>query len=501
MKWFDLSQEPRDGDFEEKLSKADGVVKFTNVEVQPETVDAANEEDGFSLSFDVSTPTVDRDGDTIDQGGWDLSDYQKNPIVLWVHDAKSPPVARSTSIFVDNTKNAGGVLKSTAVFPSKDLYPFGNMIGRMYVSGFMRGASVGFIPTEFEMSKDRDGFHPTDFKKQKLLEWSAVPVPSNPDGLSQARSFGIDVDPMVAWAEKILDGEGALVIMKEHKVSPLEVFRMWKDAKSGECFFMPKGGFLEIDQDSDDLKTQPAPTEQVQSDDALFSDDGESSDDSVSDGAIVTDEEKPSQRAVNFDMANGVISYDVSHPDGMKIAAEDVSWDGAAEKSKADIEELYRMCAWYDEKEWLSGDAKSAFKLLHHRSGDYALSWRGVGAAMATLLGAGGKLDMSEENKRSIYDHLSKHYSDFGREPPPYGDGESRVSTDSVDVTDDTDNDATEDAHKDISNLGVDIPEKCSKTVCDRKEAKQVVKAAVTEEMQALRSLICQLSGKQGEQR
>ena len=42
---------------------------------------------------------------------------------------------------------------------------------------------------------------PTNFKRQKLLEWSAVPVPSNPEGLAQARSFGIDTTPIIGWAD------------------------------------------------------------------------------------------------------------------------------------------------------------------------------------------------------------------------------------------------------------------------------------------------------------
>jgi hypothetical protein len=498
MKWFDLSQEPRDGDFEEKLSKADGVVKFTNVEVQPETVDASSEEDGFSLSFNVSTPTVDRDGDTINQGGWELSDYQKNPVVLWVHDAKSPPVARSTSIFVDNANGNGGVLKSTAVFPSKDLYPFGNMIGRLYANQFMRGASVGFIPTEFEISKDRDGFHPTDFKKQKLLEWSAVPVPSNPDGLSQARSWGIDVSPMVSWAEKILDGEGILVIKEaQHLMSRQQVFQMYKDAKTGKCFFVPKGGWLEL-EDSEEGGAE-AQSVAASQEEMLFSDDEgsveEKEDGSILDEPAITEDE---EREAQPRKEKGAISYDAAHPNGTPKAADDTAWDGPAEKSKADVEELYHMCAWYDEKE---EDTKSAYKLPHHSADDYVLVWRGVTAAMASLLGARGGVDIPEENKRAVYDHLAKHYSDFGKEPPPYSDGESKADADNVDVTDDTNNDAIEDTRKDIGNLGVDIQEKCSKTVFDHKQAKQVVKAAVTEEMNALRSLICQLSGKQGEQR
>ncbi|MDB4896884.1 MAG: hypothetical protein JWN15_3146, partial [Firmicutes bacterium] len=39
------------------------------------------------------------------------------------------------------------------------------------------------------------------------LEYSCVPVPSNPEALQNAKSMGIDMDPMRVWAEKILDGQ------------------------------------------------------------------------------------------------------------------------------------------------------------------------------------------------------------------------------------------------------------------------------------------------------
>lgn len=51
---------------------------------------------------------------------------------------------------------------------------------------------------------------PINFKKQILREYSVVPVPANMDALAEGRSSGIDMSPIVKWAEKILDGDGQL---------------------------------------------------------------------------------------------------------------------------------------------------------------------------------------------------------------------------------------------------------------------------------------------------
>lgn len=60
-------------------------------------------------------------------------------------------------------------------------------------------------------------------------------------------------------------------------------------------------------------------------------------------------------------------------------------------------------------------------KLPHHLAGTSGVGkavWRGVAAAMAALLGARGGVSMPDADKRSVYNHLSKHYAEFDKEPP-----------------------------------------------------------------------------------
>jgi HK97 family phage prohead protease len=94
------------------------------------------------------------------------------------------------------------------------------------------------------------------------------------------------------------------------------------------------------------------------------------------------------------------------------------AWDGPAQVSKADPDTLKIICAWYDSSD---PDVKSSYKLPHHMAdGDHAVVWRGVAAAMGALLGAQGGVNIPESDKHAVYNHLSKHYEQFDKEPPDY---------------------------------------------------------------------------------
>jgi hypothetical protein len=151
-----------------------------------------------TIDFVISDASVDRDNDTIAVGGWDISNYINNPVVLFVHDHWQPPVARGIEIGV-----RGDQLVSTAEFTPKDLYSFGDMIFEFYAQGFMRATSVGFKPKEWKYNDDRK--YGVDYLGQELLEYSCVPVPSNPTALMDAKSKGIDLKPLRTWAERYMD--------------------------------------------------------------------------------------------------------------------------------------------------------------------------------------------------------------------------------------------------------------------------------------------------------
>ncbi len=168
-----------------------------------DTVKAIDKEKRL-IDFAISTERVDRMGDVITVSGWKLKEFRRNPVILFGHNSRQPPIGRA--IKVGKTDSA---LTATAQFMERDLNEFADSVYRMYLEGFMRAVSVGFIPLARERIEDDDGdFTGFKFTKQELLEFSAVPIPANPDALINARSAGIDTQPFRKWAEEILDKWG-----------------------------------------------------------------------------------------------------------------------------------------------------------------------------------------------------------------------------------------------------------------------------------------------------
>jgi HK97 family phage prohead protease len=157
----------------------------------PWTVREADEQK-MTLTADVSTEGRDRGGDVIMVDGWDLKAYRKNPVVLWAHEYWRAPIGKATVI---GPAEEGGekVLRSVTEFADAE---FSREIFGLYKGGFMSAFSVGFRALEYEAEYEGD---PTDgskrfigyrFLKQELLEFSAVPVPANPEALALAMKDG-----------------------------------------------------------------------------------------------------------------------------------------------------------------------------------------------------------------------------------------------------------------------------------------------------------------------
>lgn len=75
---------------------------------------------------------------------------------------------------------------------------------------------------------------------------------------------------------------------------------------------------------------------------------------------------------------------------------------------------------------WTANSPPSSFgdlKLGHHQAGKSGVGpaiWRGVAAAMGALMGSRGGVDIPSGDRRGVYNHLSKHYQEFDKEPPDF---------------------------------------------------------------------------------
>jgi hypothetical protein len=106
------------------------------------------------------------------------------------------------------------------------------MIGQMYSKGFLNAVSVGFDPVKYAWVEDKDRPWGIDYIEQELLEYSCCPVPANPEALVDAKSAGIDLDPLVDWIERTLDG--GLYIPKE------KAERIYKILSTKSTIVIPK---------------------------------------------------------------------------------------------------------------------------------------------------------------------------------------------------------------------------------------------------------------------
>lgn len=156
-----------------------------------------------TLTAIVSTGATDRMNESLDPNGADLKNFKKNPVVLFGHNYNQPPIGKA--MWIKNT-NEGIVAK--VKFASTQ---FAQEIYTLYKEGIMRAFSVGFLPDK-EAIEEGDGKKgpARTFRKWELLEFSAVPVPANPEAMTMAMSKGIVIS------------ENLKTLLNENKEIPME---------------------------------------------------------------------------------------------------------------------------------------------------------------------------------------------------------------------------------------------------------------------------------------
>jgi len=147
-------------------------------------------DDDRTVVAEVTTATVDRDGDVVLPKGARIDAYLKNPVVLWAHDYRGLPIGRN--IWLRKTKR--GIVAKTRFAT----HPFAEEVYRAYKDGLLRAWSIGFIIHDEREVTDKDLEQHPEWKGARrlitdweLLEYSAVPVPANPEALTDLEKRGI----------------------------------------------------------------------------------------------------------------------------------------------------------------------------------------------------------------------------------------------------------------------------------------------------------------------
>jgi HK97 family phage prohead protease len=141
----------------------------------------------------ASTATPDRAEDIVDQS-WDLTHYERNPVLVAFHDYGSFPVGRARAYM------EGGALKAELEFDEDEVNPYGRLAAHQFRAGFLSAVSVGFrsksmVPRAALPEDDpRYGQRGWLLKDNELYEISVCPVPMNPEAVAESRAKAITGD-------------------------------------------------------------------------------------------------------------------------------------------------------------------------------------------------------------------------------------------------------------------------------------------------------------------
>lgn len=135
------------------------------------------------LTFTASSTRLNRHGFQLRTDGWQLDNYQANPVVLWMHDPWQPPIGRATAL------NKGDRISAEVMFDPQD--ELAAKVESKYRRGFLSAVSVGLGFVDAAGAR-LDVWRMTDEDIRDtafydLREISAVSVPADPAAVIQNR--------------------------------------------------------------------------------------------------------------------------------------------------------------------------------------------------------------------------------------------------------------------------------------------------------------------------
>jgi HK97 family phage prohead protease len=149
------------------------------------------------ITFTASDSSLDRYNEIIEASGWQIANYQKNPVFQADHHYSiQSTIGRATKVWVE-----GGKLKQTIRF-AVGLNPLADLALALYRGGFLNAVSVGFIPRKWENGGDTVGYR-RKYIEAELVELSAVAVPANPNALQDALDQGAITEAQIDAAQTI----------------------------------------------------------------------------------------------------------------------------------------------------------------------------------------------------------------------------------------------------------------------------------------------------------
>ena len=159
----------------------------------------------------ISTSGLNCYGSRVLTSGIDLTQYQKNPVLLWMHrrsyNGKDMPIGRMENLRID-----GDLLIGTPVFDEND--EFAKQIASKWENGFLRMASAGIEIVETSDAPEHllQGQTRATITRSKLEEVSIVDIGGNDEAL---QLYGTDGKLMTLASGENCD-HLPLLLNKEH---------------------------------------------------------------------------------------------------------------------------------------------------------------------------------------------------------------------------------------------------------------------------------------------
>jgi HK97 family phage prohead protease len=159
---------------------------------------ARKADDDNPLEFVLSDDSPDRLGDVIEQDGWQLGNFRKNPIALFGHDTRFIVGQwRNVRVVDDELRGQLDLME-----PVSDRQ---REIVAAVDAGILRAVSVGFRPIKAEAIDEDEPFSGVRFLEQELIEVSLVAVGANPNALQVAKSLNLSPETVAMIFGKIAD--------------------------------------------------------------------------------------------------------------------------------------------------------------------------------------------------------------------------------------------------------------------------------------------------------
>lgn len=193
----------------------------------------ATVEKSRAVQFVISSSAKDRHKTVLNMDGWQLKNYNNNPIVGYQHNVYGdnmcvPPnpddVLGVGRAWIEEVGAGVKVLMGEVTFDSAEINPLAEKVFQKILAGSLRATSVGF----YELGKGKkqnvlnDQNEVVDstyyFAGQELLEYSIVNIPSNPEALKKSlvnhtraginflRSMGLTKEAIRKVADDIING-------------------------------------------------------------------------------------------------------------------------------------------------------------------------------------------------------------------------------------------------------------------------------------------------------